>query len=91
MDDHSSTLDRLVPDSDLSPPPRSVSARGILVGGAVGLSSGLLLDYLALLGLRLLQLPSPGPALADLMASNWINPVLILTTVLGIIYYGRES
>lgn len=70
---------------------RSVSARGVVVGATIGLSSGMVLNYLALFGQRFLALPWPGPDLSQLPPALWFIPVLLTTTSLGALYYSKDS
>jgi hypothetical protein len=70
---------------------RTISARGLVLGAGVGMASGLLLDYLALISLRLLRLPGPEASLEGLLASAWFVPVILAGTILGSIYYSRDA
>ena len=75
------------PDSWSTPPDASpVSAQGVVVGALVGLAAGLLVNYLALVGSRFVGLPTSAQPLGD----SWFAPVLLVSTVIGILYYSRD-
>ena len=66
---------------------RRVSPQGVLIGALIGLASGLALGYLALLGSRVFQLPWSEQAFGDTL----FVPVLLASTVLGVVYYGQDE
>jgi hypothetical protein len=70
---------------------RTISARTLAMGGAIGLASGLLIDYVALFFLRFVSVPWPGPALSDFPVAAWFLPILVASTVLGARYYSSEA
>ena len=70
---------------------RTISPRGLVMGATIGLASGLLLDYLALFGLKLLNLPAPDTTFPQLLGSAWFIPLIVAGTVLGALYYASES
>jgi hypothetical protein len=70
---------------------RTVSARTLVMGAAIGLVSGLLIDYLGLFFLRFVSLPWPGPGLNDLPVAAWFIPVLVASAILGALYYSAEA
>jgi hypothetical protein len=71
--------------------PRMISASGLVMGAGVGLTSGLLLDYLALIGLRVLHQPGPDASLEGLLATAWFIPIILIGTVAGSLYYSRAE
>lgn len=70
---------------------RTIPTRTLVMGGAVGLASGLLIDYLALFLVRFVSVPWPGPGLSDFPAAAWFLPILVAATVLGARYYSSEA
>ena len=60
---------------------RAISPSGLVVGATIGLTSGLLLDYLTLLGLWLLRLPTPASSLQQLIECPWFLPVTLAGNV----------
>jgi hypothetical protein len=70
--------------------PRSFSLSGLGIGAAIGLTSGLALDYLILFWHRFLPMLWPGPSLEALPLELWFLPVLLVCTGLGALYYGAE-
>ena len=74
----------------LGPDERTLSTNDAIIGGAVGLAFGVLLDYLVLFCTRFLGLPWSGPDLNQVPAALWFVPVLMISTALGVYYYSSE-
>jgi hypothetical protein len=70
--------------------PHSFSLSGLCIGAAIGLTSGLALDYLVLFSHRFLPMLWPGPSLEILPLELWFVPVLLVCTGLGALYYGAD-